>query len=235
MLVHAITHHPFKLGSINLDQRCKRPLWRSILFCGMIDCDLQGQIDLQSQNLPHFELVHAITHHQFKLQFTNFEQNCILALFRSLPFLAWLKLIFNSFFNFKPRPNWAFYVHHWHSLVRHTGLKVGRTERIRREWTNSKNSHWNSSLAWTVSQCECFMVGSYWVCQWKKTFWAGFCDGIGGLAYLLFIPPETKFRWGILDSPCSSVHLSVCLSVCPSVCPSVGRCPDDNSNSFQWI
>ena len=45
------------------------------------------------------------------------------------------------------------------------------------------------------------------------------------------IPPETKFRGGILDSPCSSVRLSVR----PSVCPSVGRCPDDNSNSFQWI
>ena len=30
------------------------------------------------------------------------------------------------------------------------------------------------------------MVGSYWVCHWKKTFWVGSCDGIGGLAYLLF-------------------------------------------------
>ena len=30
------------------------------------------------------------------------------------------------------------------------------------------------------------MVGSYWVCHWKKTFWVGGCDGIGGLAYLLF-------------------------------------------------
>ena len=41
----------------------------------MIDRDFQGQIELQSQNLPHFELVHAITHHQLKLQFWNFEQN----------------------------------------------------------------------------------------------------------------------------------------------------------------
>ena len=31
------------------------------------------------------------------------------------------------------------------------------------------------------------------------------------------------------------VRLSVCPSVRPSVRPSVGRCPDDNSNSFQWI
>ena len=30
------------------------------------------------------------------------------------------------------------------------------------------------------------MVGSCWVCHWKKTFWVGGCDGIGGLAYLLF-------------------------------------------------
>ena len=34
------------------------------MFCGMIDRDLQGQIELQTQNLPHFELVHAITRHQ---------------------------------------------------------------------------------------------------------------------------------------------------------------------------
>ena len=48
---------------------------------------------------------------------------------------------------------------------------------------------------------------------------------------LIIIPPATKLRGGILDSPCSSVRLSVR----PSVRPSVGRCPDDNSNSFQWI
>ena len=113
--VRAITHQLSKLGSPNLDQRCKRPWLRSLLFCGTIDRDLQGQIELQSQNLPHFELVHAITHHQLKLRFPNLEQKCILALFRSLPILALIKLIFNSIFNFKLRPNWAFYVHHWHS------------------------------------------------------------------------------------------------------------------------
>ena len=32
---------------------------------------------------------------------------------------------------------------------------------------------------------------------------------------VLIIPPATKFRRGILDSPCSSVRLSVCLSVRP--------------------
>ena len=30
--VRAITHHPFKLGSPNLDHRCKRPWLRSLLF-----------------------------------------------------------------------------------------------------------------------------------------------------------------------------------------------------------
>ena len=38
----------------------------------------------------------------------------------------------------------------------------------------------------------------------------------------IIIPPETKFRGYILDSPCSSVRLSVCLSVRPSVRPWVG-------------
>ena len=43
-LVRTITHHPVKLGSPNLDQRCKTPWFGSLLFLGMIDLDLQGQI-----------------------------------------------------------------------------------------------------------------------------------------------------------------------------------------------
>ena len=65
----------------------------------MIDHDLQGQIELQSQNLPHFELVHAITHHQLKLQFPNLEQKCILALVRSLSILGLIEIDLQ--FNFK--------------------------------------------------------------------------------------------------------------------------------------
>ena len=42
--VRAITHHPFKLRSPNLDHRCKRPWLRSLLFWGVIDLDLQGRI-----------------------------------------------------------------------------------------------------------------------------------------------------------------------------------------------
>ena len=78
-LVCAITHHSFKLGSPNLDQRCKRPWLISLLFCGAIDLDLHCQILLKNQNLPHFGLVHAITHHQLQLGFPNLDQKCILA------------------------------------------------------------------------------------------------------------------------------------------------------------
>ena len=39
-LVRPITHHPFKLGSPNLDHRCKRPWLRSLLFWGVIDLDI---------------------------------------------------------------------------------------------------------------------------------------------------------------------------------------------------
>ena len=92
LLVRAITQRAFKLGSPNLSNGCKRPWLRSLMFLGVIGLDLQGQIELQSQNLPHFELVHAITHHQLKLQFPNLEQKCILALFRSLPILGLIEI-----------------------------------------------------------------------------------------------------------------------------------------------
>ena len=44
LLVRAITRDPFKLGSTNLDHRCKRPRLWSLLFKGAIDLELQGQI-----------------------------------------------------------------------------------------------------------------------------------------------------------------------------------------------
>ena len=40
LLVRAITHHPFKLRSPNLDHMCKRPWLRSILFSGVIDSSI---------------------------------------------------------------------------------------------------------------------------------------------------------------------------------------------------
>ena len=91
-LVRAIIHQPFKLGSPNLDQRCKRPWLRALLFGAAIDLDLQGHIELKSQNLPHFELVRSISHHQLKSVFPNFGQKCILALLRSLLILGWIDL-----------------------------------------------------------------------------------------------------------------------------------------------
>ena len=90
--VRAITHQPFKLESPNLDQRCKRPWLRSLLFFGTIDLELQGQIELKSQNLPHFELVRATSHHQLKSVFPNLGQKCILALLSSLLILGWIDL-----------------------------------------------------------------------------------------------------------------------------------------------
>ena len=91
-LVCAITHQPFKLESPNLDQRCKRPWLRSLLFFGMIDLELQGQIELKSKNLPHFELVRATSHHQLKSVFPNLGQKFILALLSSLLILGWIDL-----------------------------------------------------------------------------------------------------------------------------------------------
>ena len=38
------THRLFKLGSPDLDQRCKRPLLRYLLLCGANHHDLQGKI-----------------------------------------------------------------------------------------------------------------------------------------------------------------------------------------------
>ena len=49
----------------------------------MIDLDLQGQIKVESQILPNFELVPTKTHQPFKLE-SNLDQKCILALLRSL-------------------------------------------------------------------------------------------------------------------------------------------------------
>ena len=56
----------------------------------MIDLELQGQIEIKSQNLPHF--VRTISHHKLKSVFPNFGQKCILALLRSLLILGWIDL-----------------------------------------------------------------------------------------------------------------------------------------------
>ena len=76
LLLSAITREPFKLGSPNLKHMCKRPWLRSLLFWWVIDLYIQGQIYLQSQNLPRYWFVHAITHHPFKLGPTDLNQRC---------------------------------------------------------------------------------------------------------------------------------------------------------------
>ena len=73
---------PFKLGSPNLDHRL-----RPVVFSGVIDLDLQGQI-CQSQNLPHFELVRVIT--------PNLDQRCKVLWLRSLLFWGLIEL--NDYF-----------------------------------------------------------------------------------------------------------------------------------------
>ena len=40
--VRTIIHHPFKLGSPNLDHRCNRPWLRSLLFLGLIELDMSN-------------------------------------------------------------------------------------------------------------------------------------------------------------------------------------------------
>ena len=54
--VRAITHQPFKLGSPNVDQRCKRPWLRALKFCVTFDRDLQGQIELKVRIYPILSL-----------------------------------------------------------------------------------------------------------------------------------------------------------------------------------
>ena len=92
LLVRALTRDPFKLGSPNLNHRCKRPWLRSLLFWGVIDFYLQGQICLRSENLPHFELVRAKTNHPFKLRPSNMDQICKIPWLRFLVFWGLIQL-----------------------------------------------------------------------------------------------------------------------------------------------
>ena len=92
LLVRAITRDPFKLGSPNLNHRCKRAWLGFLLFRGLIEYYLQGQIYLQSQNLPHFELVRAKAHHPFKLGPPNLDQMLKIPWLRSFLFWGLIKL-----------------------------------------------------------------------------------------------------------------------------------------------
>ena len=50
--VRTITCHTLKVQSPKLDQKCKTPWLRSLLFWGFIDLDLQGQIELKIKIYP---------------------------------------------------------------------------------------------------------------------------------------------------------------------------------------
>ena len=96
-LVRVVTHQPFKLEPPNLDQRCKRSWLRSLLFFWTIDLELQGQIELKCQNLPHFELVRAISHHQLKSVFQGvkpFLYSYKFLYFGEIPIISYIKLKF---------------------------------------------------------------------------------------------------------------------------------------------
>ena len=80
-----------KLQSPNLDQKCKTPWLRSLLFLGFIDLDLQGQIELKKSKFTPLwacKFVRAISQYQMKWGFQNLDQKCILVLFRSLMILG---------------------------------------------------------------------------------------------------------------------------------------------------
>ena len=94
--VRAITRHPFKLESPNLEHRCKTPWFRLLWFWGVIDPDLQGQIELESRILPHFELVRTITCHPFKLESPNLDQKCISVRYISLLICGMINIDFQG-------------------------------------------------------------------------------------------------------------------------------------------
>ena len=86
-LVHVIICHPFTLESPNLDQKCKTPLLRSLLFWGVI-----VKLNLRSENLPHFELVQMIPKQKLLTILICNSHAIIDEIFRNAPAI----LIYNS-------------------------------------------------------------------------------------------------------------------------------------------
>ena len=126
-----ITHQLLKLESPNLVYRCKRPCLRNLLFCGVIDLDLRGQVQLESRILPHFELVRMITCHPFKLELSNLDQKCISVLLKSLLFYGWSTMTFKVKFNLKVKiyPIFLYYIYtyrdwDWHTDMTRTSVRI---------------------------------------------------------------------------------------------------------------
>ena len=92
LLVRAITHHPFKLGSPNLDNRCKRPWLRSLLFWGG-DWPWPSRSNWTPKS--KFTPFWACACHNsppIEVIISKFGTKCILALFRSLPILGLIEI-----------------------------------------------------------------------------------------------------------------------------------------------
>ena len=94
-------HHPFKLWSQHLDQRCKTPWLRSLLFWGMINTWPSRSNLTWKSNFTYFELVCTITPQPFKLGSPNLDRTCIYALLKSLLILDLID--FDLHFHF---PSW---------------------------------------------------------------------------------------------------------------------------------
>ena len=108
-----ITHHSFKLWSLNLDHRRKRSWLRSLLFEGRLTLTFKVKFNSKVKIYP----IWACPCHNsppIEVTISKFGTKMHLSTVQiPTKFWAWLKLIFNSIFNFKHRPNWAFYVPHW--------------------------------------------------------------------------------------------------------------------------
>ena len=55
-VVRVITHHQFKLGSPNLDHRCKRPLLRCLLFWGWLTLTFKVKFNFKVKSYPILSL-----------------------------------------------------------------------------------------------------------------------------------------------------------------------------------
>ena len=62
--------------TIIFGQKMQNNFVKVSIVLGAIDPDLQGQIKLENPNLTHFEIVHTITHHLFKLEPQNLDKIC---------------------------------------------------------------------------------------------------------------------------------------------------------------
>ena len=120
--VRAITHYPFKLGTPNLDHRCKRPCLRTSLFCGG-DWPWPSRSNLTSKSkFNPFWVVHMITHHPFKLGPPNLNQRYKIPWLRSLLFWGAIDLhlqgqIWLNKSNFLVSPLLEIYNHHIHDIT----------------------------------------------------------------------------------------------------------------------